>query len=186
VTLADGARVLVRPVQPGDKPLFADAWQHFGEESRYRRFLGAKGGLSASDLAYFTEVDHVDHEAIGARDAQSGAGVGVARYVRLRERPAVAEAAVSVVDAWQGRGLGGELLRRLTAHAREHGVERFQASLFAYNHSMLALFEEVGEVEVRERGMGQIEIDVELPCGRERGLADALRAAAKGLVRLRP
>ena len=54
------------------------------------------------------------------------------------------------------------------------------------NHSMLALFEDIGEVEVRDRGMGQIEIDVELPCDRDRVLADALRAAAKGLVRLRP
>ena len=54
------------------------------------------------------------------------------------------------------------------------------------NHSMLALFEDIGEVEVHDRGMGQIEIDVELPCDRARGLADALRAAAKGLVRLRP
>jgi RimJ/RimL family protein N-acetyltransferase len=186
VALRDGSRVLIRPVQPADKALFAESWEHFGEESRYRRFLGAKGELSARELAYFTEVDHVDHEAIGARDAESGAGVGVARYVRLAEQPAVAEAAVSVVDAWQRRGLGGELLRRLTGHAREHGVERFQASLFAFNHSMLALFEEVGEVQVHERGMGQIEIDVELPCDRERGLADALRAAARGLVRLRP
>jgi RimJ/RimL family protein N-acetyltransferase len=186
VALRDGSRVLIRPVQPADKALFAESWEHFGAESRYRRFLGAKGDLTARELAYFTEVDHVDHEAIGARDAETGAGVGVARYVRLAEQPVVAEAAVSVVDAWQGRGLGGELLRRLSAHAREHGVERFQASLFAYNHSMLALFEEVGEVQVHERGMGQIEIDVELPCDRVRGLADALRAAAKGLVRLRP
>ena len=180
MALRDGSRVLIRPVQPADKALFAESWEHFGEESRYRRFLGAKGDLSARDLAYFTEVDHVDHEAIGARDAESGAGVGVARYVRLAEQPAVAEAAVSVVDAWQGRGLGGELLRRLTGRAREHGVERFQASLFAFNHSMLALFEEVGEVQVHERGMGQIEIDVELPCDRERGLADALPGGGQG------
>ena len=142
VTLRDGARVLIRPVQPGDKALFAHA--------------------------------------------ESGEGVGVARYVRLSEQPAVAEAAVSVVDDWQGRGLGGELLRRLTSRAREHGVERFQASLFAFNHSMLAPFEDIGEVEVRDRGMGQIEIDVELPCDRARGIADALPAAAQGLVRLRP
>ena len=186
LTLRDGSRVLVRPVRPDDKALFRAAWERFGPDSRYRRFMGAKRALSGRELAYFTEVDHVDHEAIGARDAESGAGVGVARYVRLTGQPAVAEAAVSVVDAWQGRGLGGELLRRLTGHAREHGVERFQASLFAYNHSMLALFEDVGEVQVQERGLGQIEIDVELPCDRERGLADALRAAAKGLVRLRP
>jgi GNAT superfamily N-acetyltransferase len=176
--------VLVRPVEAGDKALFVESWKHFGQESRYRRFLGAKGDLTARDLAYLTEVDHVDHEAIGAIDLATGAGVGVARYIRLAEHPAVAEAAVAVVDEWQARGLGSELLKRLTDHAREHGIERFKASLFAFNHSMLALFEDVGEVEVRDRGMGQIEIDVELPCDGNR-LADALRAAAKGLVGLR-
>ncbi len=77
--------MLIRPVQPGDKELFARAWERFGEESRYRRFLGAKATLTRHDLQYFTEVDHVDHEAIGARDAETGEGVGVARYVRLAD-----------------------------------------------------------------------------------------------------
>jgi len=185
VTLRDGSRVLIRPVQPADKELFARAWERFGEESRYRRFLGVKGALTRHDLQYLTEVDHVDHEAIGARDAETGEGVGVARYVRLSEDPKVAEAAVAVVDPWQGRGLGGELLRRLTARAGEEGIERFRASLFAFNREMLALFEDIGELEVRERGNGQIEIDVELAC-EDRGLGAALRAAAKGLVGLRP
>jgi RimJ/RimL family protein N-acetyltransferase len=186
VTLRDGSRVLVRPVEPGDKELFRRGWERFGEESRYRRFMSAKPGLSERELTYFTDVDHENHEAIGARDAETGEGVGVARYVRLPGHPEIAEAAVSVVDEWQGRGVGGELLRRLTARAREQGIERFQASLFAFNHSMLALFEDVGEVEVHDQGSGQLEIDVELPCDREKGLGAALRAAAQGLVRLRP
>ena len=136
-------------MQPEDKELFVAGWEQFGEESRYRRFMGAKGGLSPDDLAYFTEVDHVDHEAIGARDAETGEGVGVARYVRLPTQPEVAEAAVAVVDAWQRRGLGGELLGRLTERARANGIERFHASLFAVNHAMLALFEDLGELEVQ-------------------------------------
>jgi GNAT superfamily N-acetyltransferase len=184
VTLRDGSTALIRPVRPEDKELFVAAWEQFGEESRYRRFMGAKGSLSAKELAYLTEVDHVDHEAIGARDAETGDGVGVARYVRLPD-PEVAEAAVAVVDDWQHRGLGGELLERLTARARENGVERFHASLFAMNHAMLALFEELGEVEVHQVGEGRIEIDVDLPCEPSSALGAALRAAAKGLVRLR-
>ena len=75
---------------------------------------------------------------------------------------------------------------RLTDRARENGVERFQARLFALNHGMLALFEELGELEVKHSGDGQIEIDVELPCEPALSLGAALRAAAKGLVRLRP
>ena len=106
--------------------------------------------------------------------------------MRLPSQPAVAEAAVAVVDEWQRRGLGGELLRRLTARARANGFERFHASLFAIDHAMLSLFEDLGEVEVRRVGEGRIEIDVELPCEPSSILGDALRAAAKGLVRLRP
>jgi GNAT superfamily N-acetyltransferase len=186
VTLRDGSTVVVRPVRPEDKELFVAGWQHFGAESRYRRFLSSKHSLTDGDLAYFTELDHVDHEALGARDAETGEGVGVARYVRLDEQPEVAEAAVAVVDAWQHRGLGGELLRRLTERARANGIERFQARLLALNHGMLALFGEVGETDVRHTGDGQIEVDVELPFEPPTGLGAALRAAAAGLVRLRP
>ena len=81
--------------------------------------------LSVDELAFFTEIDHVDHEAIGALDPATGEGVGVARYVRERERPHVAEAAVTVVDAWQHRGLGGKLLRRLCARATENRIRVF-------------------------------------------------------------
>jgi RimJ/RimL family protein N-acetyltransferase len=186
VKLQDGSAVLIRPVQPEDKALFLAGWEQFGDESRYRRFLGTKGSLSERELAYFTEVDHVDHEAIGARDAETGEGVGVARYVRLRGTPEVAEAAVAVVDEWQHRGVGGELLRRLTDRARENGVERFQARLFALNHGMIALFEELGELDVRHSGDGQLEIDVRIPCEPRVSLGATLRAAARGLVRLRP
>jgi GNAT superfamily N-acetyltransferase len=179
VRLRDGSRVVVRPVRPEDKELFLRGWQRFGEESRYRRFLGVKGSLTARDLAYFTEVDHVDHEALGAIDE----GVGVARMIRLPDQPVVAEAAVSVIDAWQGRGLGGLLLQRLTERAAELGIERFKASLLATNHSMLALFSRLGHLELRQLGAGEIEIDVELPA--DQSLSTALRAVAKGLVGLK-
>jgi GNAT superfamily N-acetyltransferase len=186
VRLRDGSAVVIRPVQPDDKELFVAGWQQFGQESRYRRFLSSKRSLSDHELAYFTEVDHVDHEAIGARDAETGEGVGVARYVRLEGQPEVAEAAVAVVDEWQHRGVGGELLRRLTERARENGVERFRARLLALNHGMIALLGELGELDVRHTGDGQVEIDVEFPCEPATGLGAALRAAARGLVRLRP
>jgi GNAT superfamily N-acetyltransferase len=187
VALRDGSRVRIRPVRPEDKELFLRGWQRFGEESRYRRFMGAKGGLTKRDLAYFTEVDHVDHEALGALDAETGEGVGVARYVRLGEGSDAAEAAVAVVDDWQGRGLGGALLRRLTRRAREHGIDRFHASLFAFNKGMLALFGELGEMTVRRGGgTDEIEIDVALPCESGDCLQTALRAAAEGQVGLRP
>src|SRR3954447_12762427 len=181
VTLRDGAEVVGRRVRPEDKPLFVRGFEHFGQQSRYLRFMGMKKRLSTDELAFFTEIDHRHHDAVGALDPVSGDGLGVARAVSVRGRPHVAEAAVAVIDPWQGRGLGGVLLRRLTARALEHGVECFTASLFTDNTSMLHLFERLGPVHVRSIEGGTMQIDIELPVGGE-ALRVALRSAATGHV----
>jgi GNAT superfamily N-acetyltransferase len=183
VDLPDGSEVLVRPVRPEDKPLFVAGWQHFGEESRYRRFMGYKTALSPRELEFFTELDHVDHEALGAFDPRTGEGLGVARYMRNADRPDSAEAAVAVIDAWQGRGLGGVLLRRLCRRATANGISTFTASLLTGNKGMLRLFERLGAVRTRGLDAGVMEIDVELPIGDAKTL---LRTAATGHVRSIP
>ncbi|WP_051324118.1 GNAT family N-acetyltransferase [Candidatus Solirubrobacter pratensis] len=159
VVLRDGSEVLVRQARADDKPLFVAGWS----------------GL-------FAEIDHVDHEAIGA--LADRAGVGVARYVRDTDRPHMAEAAVVVIDAWQGRGLGAKLLRRLCARATENGIRVFTATLLASSDAMLALLSRLGAVEVRRREGPAIEVDVELPV--ELGtLEHVLREAAERHVKQR-
>ena len=182
VRLRDGGEVLVRAVQPEDKPLFARGWERFGDESRYRRFMGAKPRLTTDELSFFTELDHVDHEALGALDPSSGEGLAVARYVRDPERPHAAEAAVSVIDAMQGRGLGGVLLRRLCHRAAQNGIRIFTAELLTSNDSMLRLFEKLGEVRVTGRSGPAIHIDVELQVSDAPTLELALRSAATGHI----
>lgn len=182
VALPDGRQVIIRPIRPEDAPLLLEAFAtQFGEHSRYLRFLTPKKRLSPSELAYFTDVDHDEHEAFGALDPETGAGVGIARFVRERPDATKAEAAVAVADSWQGRGLGGALLDRLAARARETGVESFTASLLASNRAMLALFGRLGKMEVRHDAGTTLRIDVCLDC--EGGaLREALRAAASGDV----
>jgi GNAT superfamily N-acetyltransferase len=148
----------------------------------YTRFLQPRHPLSVDELAFFTEIDHVDHEAIGA--IAGSAGVGVARYVRSTERPHAAEAAVTVVDEWQHRGLGGKLLRRLCARARENGIRVFTAHLLAGNDAMLTLLERLGTVTFTRRDGPTIDVDVELPVELPT-LEHTLRAAAGGAVRNR-
>ena len=116
--LRDGSAVLIRQVRSTDAPLLADGFARLSSRSRWMRFLSAKTTLSAAELRYFTDVDHHDHEAIGALSAADGRGVGIARYVRDADDPQAAEIAVTVVDDWQGRGLGTELLSRLSDRAR--------------------------------------------------------------------
>jgi GNAT superfamily N-acetyltransferase len=176
--LRDGSRVRVRPIRPEDKPHLLEAFDRLGKGSRYRRFLAHKKELSVDELASLTEVDHHDHEALAALDPETGEGLGVARYVRLPDRPNVAEAAVTVVDDWQGRGVGGLLLRRLAERAREEGIREFDASLLTDNRAMLTLFRRLGALRVVRAGPVQ-EIQVALPLG-EPCVDEALRAAARG------
>jgi len=106
VVLRDGSAVLIRPVRRADAALLADGFARLSTRSRRLRFLSPKKELSSAELGYFTDVDHHDHEALGALDHADGRGVGIARYIRDAVDPQAAEIAVTVIDDWQGRGLG--------------------------------------------------------------------------------
>jgi RimJ/RimL family protein N-acetyltransferase len=181
LTLDDGGRIVLRPVTPEDKELLLQGFARLSDASRYHRFLGPKPRLTPDDLERFTHVDHHDHEAIGAIDAASGRGVGIARYIRLEPGGDVAEAAVAVIDEWQGRGVGRALVRRLAQRAREEGVHHFCATVLTDNYGMLALLEQLGRVEVLEREHRRVVVEVTLPVEEGR-LREALRATARGDV----
>ena len=188
VRLRDGSCVIVRPVRPEDRELFVAGFERMSEESRYRRFMAHKKRLSERELDFFTRLDHASHEALGALEESSGDGVGVARLHRHEDDPSVAEAAVTIVDDWQGRGLGGLLLARLTERARMLGVQRFDASLLTGNRAMLELFRRLGCMKTHREGPDVLTIDVELPLDQERGeaLDAALRCVAEGDAEVAP
>lgn len=182
--LRDGSSVLVRPVRPDDRELLLAGFERLGPESRYKRFLAPMPELTDDVVAYLTSVDHHDHEALAAIDPATGEGVGVARFVRLAERPDTAEAAVTVIDDWQGRGVGTILLGLLAERARAEGIVRFTALLLAENRDMLELLEALGSVRVIDRELGTVEIEAELPAkGAGAELRQALRASASRSAR---
>jgi GNAT superfamily N-acetyltransferase len=180
LTLRDGSDVLIEPIRPEHKDALQRGFERLSEESRYSRFLAPMERLGPSMLAYLTEVDHHDHEALIAFDRSSGETVGVARYVSTEGRSA--EAAVTVVDDWQGRGLGTALTSLLAERALEEGVEGFTAMLLAENKEMIALLETVGQVKVIGRAAGTLEVEVPLEPerpGAGKGLYGLLRAARR-------
>jgi len=184
VTVRDGSRLVVRPVRPDDRALLLAGFERLGPESRYKRFLAPMPELTDDVVAYLTSVDHHDHEALAAIDPATGEGVGVARFVRLAERPDTAEAAVTVIDDWQGRGVGTILLGLLAERARAEGIVRFTALLLAENRDMLELLEALGSVRVIDRELGTVEIEAELPAkGAGAELRQALRASASRSAR---
>lgn len=161
VVLRDGSTVLIRQVRGTDAPLLADGFARLSPRSRQLRFLGPKTMLPDAELRYLTEVDHHDHEAIGALSAADGCGVGIARYVRDAHDPQAAEIAVTIVDDWQGRGLGAELLSRLSDLARQAGIHRFTALVATDNAASAGLLRNLGACLVGQ-GPGTVEYELAL------------------------
>ncbi|MFA9400205.1 MAG: N-acetyltransferase family protein [Acidobacteriota bacterium] len=190
VTLEPGVEFLIRPIQPNDKPLMTAGFEELTPRTRFQRFFAPVARLSESDLAYLTEIDHVDHEALIAIDPEDGSLIGVARYVRTRPSNE-AEVAIIVADNWHGHGLGTALLRRLARRASEEGIEFFLALVLVENNSARELFERLvpGMSETSHSSPGQVEIRIELPHpGEFEGsvLAGVFRSSAGGTLTVSP
>lgn len=192
-TLRDGTVVVVRPIRPDDKELLRRGFLRLSPESRYRRFFAAKHDLSPAELRYLTEVDGIQHFALGATNADGSEGLGVARFIQLEGEPGVAEAAIAVADEHQGKGLGSLLFQRLVAAAAERGVERFRCEMLGSNQAMadlvLSLSPEAPAVAV-SAGVMSMELALptiapEAPAGeppREHGLYRFFGMVAKGEI----
>lgn len=157
VALDDGTKVTVRSIRPEDRDALRAAFHALQPETRYRRFMGHIADLTPAMLTYLTEVDGHDHIALVAtlagRSRRGGELVAVARVIRLRTDPQSAEVAVTVTDAFQGRGLGSKLLEILVAAAKERGIERLVAHVLDGNSRMKHLLEKTGPLASTTEGV---------------------------------
>jgi GNAT superfamily N-acetyltransferase len=144
VELRDGTRVMLRTIKPSDRQLLAQGFQHLSAESRYMRFFGVKPVLTEDDLDYLTDIDGVNHFAIGAVSVDEigrEQGLGVARFVRLVAEPDSAEPAIAVIDERQGLGIGTALAQCLVEAAVERGIRRFRIEFLAGNEPLIELIQ---------------------------------------------
>ena len=132
--------ITVRPIRPEDIDLETAFAQKLSKETRYNRFLGGGVRLTAEMLEKFTRIDFSRDMALMATATIEGAetAIGVARYVRLADGVSC-EFAITIADAWQGRGIGRKLLAMLVDSARGHGMRRIVGDVLATNTPMLQL-----------------------------------------------
>ena len=161
MTLADGARLRVRPIVPADREPLADAFDRLSDRSRHQRFLAPKPRLSARELDYLTDVDHVSHEALVAIDETTGDIVGVGRYATDGAGGAAADMALAVVDAWQRRGIGHALAVRVVERARANGITRLTGTALADNLLVRTLLDRLG-FRVRSVSAGVVEVELDV------------------------
>ena len=155
-------RFSIRPLVVGDRDGLAALFGRLSPESRRLRFLSPKPRLTARELTYLTDVDHIRHEALAAVDADDGSIVGVARYVGVANRLGVADVAIEVADDMQRTGIGLTLARAVVLRAQENGITVLTATTLWENRVARALAHRLGFVA---RASSGVEIELELELG---------------------
>jgi nucleotide-binding universal stress UspA family protein/GNAT superfamily N-acetyltransferase len=181
IQLEDGSSITIRPISVDDRQALAEGFERLSPESRYRRFFTPVTHLSERELDYLTNIDHHDHEALVAIDANTGEGIAVARYIRIDAN--AAEPAIAVTDEWQRRGVASALLDALAERAREEGIRRFVAPVLADNAGAIRAFRNLGATSHEFMGP-EVELTTDLsePEAARPALRELLRVAASGLV----
>ena len=143
-TLRNGRRVEIHALRPDDRADLIAAVGRTSDRSLYRRFFGLKRSFTDQEAAFFVNVDFVNHVALLALIDEEGrsAIAGGGRYIVVQ--PGQAEVAFVVIDEYQGRGIGGALMRHLTSIACAAGLRTFIAEVLPENTSMLQLFKRSG------------------------------------------
>jgi len=153
INLDNGGRVRIRPARTTDLAAIKAGYERLSEEARYMRFFTARSKLSDSLAVSLTDIDHKTHFAWAVFDPDresevgddSGFGVASARLI-LDEDPRSAEAALTVIDDYQRRGIGRFLVELLVATAADVGAEVLRFEILRQNRGMIALIAGMGAV----------------------------------------
>jgi GNAT superfamily N-acetyltransferase len=145
-TTRTGLEIFLRPVKISDESLLKDFFYALSDQSLYRRFLSVLKSIPHERLQEFAVIDYTVDMVILAvlkEEEEKEEIVGIAQY-SLNEGMHTAEAAFTVRDDYQGKGVGMELLSYLTYLAKKRGLLGFTAEVLAENRAMLHLFGRMG------------------------------------------
>lgn len=153
VSLLDGSKVTIRALRKEDAKLERNFIRDLSPESRWMRFLGQIAEPSDSLIRKLTELDYQHDMAFIALSHEGGTTreVGVSRY-SLGPDGQSCECAVTVADAWQGKGLGTILMRDLIDIARKRGVHSMFSIDANENERMRELARDLGFKRERDPG----------------------------------
>ncbi|RMG72940.1 MAG: hypothetical protein D6722_04505 [Bacteroidetes bacterium] len=146
-------RLHLVPVLPIDVDRLEAGSQLLSVRSLYTRFFTGMQSPSRSLLERLVDTDQDQHIAWGALDPNRPdlPGIGIGHLVRMAGDPGSAEVAVTVIDSYQGRGVGAVLLALLYALASRNDIDQLVGSLMATNQAFVPALRLVG-AEVRDLG----------------------------------
>ena len=143
--LLDGSAATLRPIRASDMELERAFVRNLSPQSKFKRFMGELKELSPEQLYAFTHPDH-DRETVYVVIRSSVAGeeeIAVARYMIMPDGKSC-EFAITIADAWQGKGVAGRLMRTLIRDARARGLESIHGFVLGANTRMLDFVRKLG------------------------------------------
>jgi acetyltransferase len=145
-----GDLLCIRPIRPEDEPKMVAFHRTLSDQTVYMRYLAGVSYQQRTAHERLTRVCAIDYELEMAlvaeclnKDGRGAEIVGVGRLIRNSDATS-GEFALVVTDAFQHRGLGAELLRRLIEIGREEKLERIEGWIAPSNIAMQSLSRKLG------------------------------------------
>jgi acetyltransferase len=161
IVTENGIPIFIRPIKPEDAPIYLNLFKELSPTSIYYRFFGALKEMRPEMLARFTQIDYDREIALVAIDeeAETERMLGVARIIGDPDGT-VGEFAVLVGDAWQGKGIGAGLLRKMLLIAEKRGFKNIHGMVLKENRNMIALGKKMGFMVNRGEDSSEFELQI--------------------------
>lgn len=161
---ADGTAVRLRPLRPDDLDRELQFIAGLSQETLYLRLQYSSREVNREEAARLLDLDYRDRMAIAAvlGEPPDETFIGVSRYARS-DASDQADCAIVVTDAWQGRGVGTELMRSLAQAARRAGIRTLIGSSLGENQRIHDWARRFGfDVRTEPHSGGQVLITLDI------------------------
>jgi RimJ/RimL family protein N-acetyltransferase len=168
-SLKDKTKAYFYYLDSGCKDCLQQGLGMLSHSSKRSRFNFSFKKFSRQELEYLTHIDNVNHVAIGCRRLKNSGypGMGVGRYIRLPAKPETAEIAITILDAYQNKGIGTLLFCLLADSALKKGIRHFASYVQSDNEPMLALLQKFN-FKIKNKGQSLLYLEASIIDGKEK------------------
>jgi RimJ/RimL family protein N-acetyltransferase len=160
--LPDGVEVRVRAARLTDERKVHELLYALSPESVYQRYFAPREIHPRAEVLAVLDTDPRSSCALVAERLEDGTLLGIARY-DLDPTSGMGELGIVVAEAWQKRGVGTALVRRLVEVGKGHGVKGLRADVLVSNPGMIGVLRRVGLREIPLPSAGVYAVEFAFP-----------------------
>ncbi|PIE81673.1 MAG: acetyl CoA synthetase subunit alpha [Chloroflexi bacterium] len=145
----NGEELVYRPIRPEDEPLMVKFHKGISEKSVYLRYFRSYNLDQRIEHQRLTRICFVDYDrtialVVSRKDDEGNEEIVAAGRLTRSYATDEAEYALLVSDAYQGQGVGTQLLRRLLEIGKAEGVKTVIAYMLPENSGMRHVSQNLG------------------------------------------